>query len=44
MVSADSTPRQVQRLQELGAEAYLTKPMQLPTFWQTVERTLAGKA
>ncbi len=44
MVSADATPAQAQRLRALGARAYLTKPLVLPTFLEAVERTLAAKS
>ncbi len=44
MVSADATPAQAQRLRALGAKAYLTKPLVLPTFLEAVERSLAAKS
>ncbi len=44
MVSADATPAQAQRLRALGAKAYLTKPLVLPTFLEVVERSLAAKS
>ena len=43
MVSADATPAQVQRLLALGAKAYLTKPLEIPTLLQVVNGALAEK-
>ena len=43
MVSADATLAQRQRLLGLGAEAYLTKPLEIPSFLQTVDDALAMK-
>ena len=40
MVSADATPLQIQRLLDLGAEAYLTKPLEVPMFLHTVDNAL----
>ena len=42
MVSADATPVQVQRLLGYGAEAYLTKPLEIATFLRTVDEALAA--
>ncbi len=43
MVSADATPTQIQRLLDLGATAYLTKPLDLPVFLRAVDGALAVK-
>jgi CheY-like chemotaxis protein/two-component sensor histidine kinase len=47
VISADATPRQVQRLKEAGAQAYLTKPIAVGRFLQVLDETLnavgAGK-
>ena len=43
MVSADAMPDQAKRLRELGAREFLTKPLEIPRFLQTVERTLADE-
>ena len=40
MVSADATPLQIQRLLDLGAQAYLTKPLEVPMFLHTVDNAL----
>jgi len=40
MLSADATPRQVERLREAGAVEYLTKPLDVRRFLQVVEETL----
>jgi CheY-like chemotaxis protein len=40
IVSADATAPQVQRLLEAGARAYLTKPLDVKKFLQTLEETL----
>ena len=40
MVSADATPLRIQRLLELGAKAYLTKPLEVPMFLHTVDNAL----
>jgi CheY-like chemotaxis protein len=42
VVSADATERQVQRLLEGGAHAYLTKPIDVATFLTLVDELLAG--
>jgi CheY-like chemotaxis protein len=42
VVSADATERQVQRLLEGGAHAYLTKPIDVGTFLTLVDELLAG--
>jgi signal transduction histidine kinase/CheY-like chemotaxis protein len=41
MVSADVTPGEVQRLLDAGAEAYLTKPLDVRQFLDVVDRQLA---
>ena len=40
MVSADATVEQPRRLLELGARAYLTKPLKITTLVQTVDETI----
>jgi CheY-like chemotaxis protein len=42
VLSADATERQVQRLLDSGAYDYLTKPIDIPFFLETIERA-AGK-
>jgi PAS domain S-box-containing protein len=42
VISADATPRQVQRLKEAGAQAYLTKPIAVGRFLQVLDETLKG--
>jgi CheY-like chemotaxis protein len=41
VLSADSTSRNITRLLESGAEAYLTKPLNVPQFLHVVDRLLA---
>jgi PAS domain S-box-containing protein len=41
MISADATTGQAERLLAAGAEAYLTKPLDIPHFLQTIEQVLA---
>ena len=41
VISADATPHQIERLMAGGAEAYLTKPLNVPEFLETVERLIA---
>jgi CheY-like chemotaxis protein len=43
ILSADSTSRNVSRLLETGADAYLTKPLDVPQFLDTVDRLLAPR-
>ncbi len=43
MVSADATKGQVQRLLDLGAQNYLTKPINIRTFLRTIDDTLAER-
>jgi len=40
MVSADALPHQIERLRAAGARAYLTKPLAVKTFLQTLDETL----
>jgi PAS domain S-box-containing protein len=42
VISADATPRQVQRLKEGGAQDYLTKPIAVARFLQVLDETLKG--
>ena len=44
VVSADATPRTVEALAAAGADAFLTKPLDVRQFVQTVERLLARRA
>jgi CheY-like chemotaxis protein len=41
VVSADATPRQVERLLAAGARSYLTKPLDVPRLLQVVDESLA---
>jgi DNA-binding response OmpR family regulator len=41
VISADATPRSVVRLMAAGADAYLTKPLNVKQFVATLERLLA---
>jgi len=43
VLSADATRTQVNRLLDAGAYAYLTKPIDIPGFLETVERASAGR-
>ena len=43
MVSADATPGQIERLLALGAQSYLTKPLDIKLFIQLVEELLREK-
>lgn len=40
VLSADATPGQVERLRQLGADAYLTKPIDVPEFIATIRGAL----
>ncbi|MHB8776213.1 MAG: hybrid sensor histidine kinase/response regulator [Anaerolineales bacterium] len=40
VISADATPHQIERLLESGARAYLTKPMDVRQFLETLDRIL----
>jgi len=44
MVSADATSGQVERLTSLGAQAYLTKPLNVKHFVRLIEELLGEKA
>jgi CheY-like chemotaxis protein len=44
ILSADSTSRNITRLLQSGADAYLTKPFDVPQFLEVVDRLLAGRA
>jgi PAS domain S-box-containing protein len=39
VVSADATPRQIERLREAGASEYLTKPIDVSTFYRVLGET-----
>jgi CheY-like chemotaxis protein len=42
IASADATPSRVRELLELGAYAYITKPLDLQQFLEVVDAALAG--
>jgi PAS domain S-box-containing protein len=42
IISADATTRQVDRLMEAGARAYLTKPLDITEFFRTIDETISG--
>jgi PAS domain S-box-containing protein len=42
VLSADAMPSQIQRLQQRGARAYLTKPLDVPEFLDAVRHALKG--
>jgi CheY-like chemotaxis protein len=42
VVSADATPGQVERLRAAGADAFLTKPIDVPAFLQTIDGFLGA--
>ncbi|MGA2928858.1 MAG: PAS domain S-box protein [Solirubrobacteraceae bacterium] len=42
VLTADASPHQAQRIKELGAAEYLTKPLDVPMFLETVARYLDG--
>ena len=44
VISADATPTRVERLLAAGADAYLTKPLDVKLFLRTVERLLTAEA
>ena len=44
IISADATPGTVDRLRRAGADAYLTKPLDVDDFLNTLERTLNSEA
>jgi CheY-like chemotaxis protein len=41
VVSADATARQIRRLRQMGATAYVTKPLDVSSFLELVGETLA---
>jgi signal transduction histidine kinase/CheY-like chemotaxis protein len=41
VLSADSTSRNITRLLHTGADAYLTKPLEIPQFLETIDRLLS---
>ncbi|MBB4637960.1 PAS domain S-box protein [Longimicrobium terrae] len=43
IISADATPRTLERLRADGAAAYLTKPLNVRLFLRTVDEALAGR-
>lgn len=43
VISADATRRRIAQLLELGADAYLTKPLEVDDFIETVDGLIAGK-
>jgi DNA-binding response OmpR family regulator len=44
VLSADATQRQKDRLADAGAQAYLTKPLDIKQFWQTIDALLEKAA
>jgi CheY-like chemotaxis protein len=44
IVSADATPSQVERLQEAGAAAYMTKPIDVRLLLETINRYVTAAA
>jgi CheY-like chemotaxis protein len=43
ILSADATPARMQHLLDSGAHAYITKPLDVRTFLQTVARSLPAR-
>ena len=44
VVSADATARQIDRLVTAGADAYLTKPLDVSNFFQVLDKTTAANS
>jgi CheY-like chemotaxis protein len=44
MISADATPRQIERLLAAGAREYLTKPLDVTLFLEVLDGLLQGVA
>ncbi len=42
MLSANAIEGEIERLKELGACAYITKPFQVPNLLQVIDSALAG--
>jgi CheY-like chemotaxis protein len=42
VISADATPKSIERLRAAGADAYLTKPLDVKLFLRTLERLLVA--
>ncbi len=42
VVSADATPGHIEQLLAAGAESYMTKPLEVPSMLNLLDRTLAG--
>lgn len=43
VISADATPGRIERLMQAGASSYLTKPLDVEHFLDTVDEVLRGK-
>jgi PAS domain S-box-containing protein len=43
VISADATPRQIQRLMAGGARSYLTKPLDIGEFFRVIDETMHGR-
>lgn len=43
MISADATPRQIERLRAAGAREYFTKPFDLDQLSRAIDEVLAGR-
>ncbi|HEX4639237.1 MAG TPA: PAS domain S-box protein [Chthoniobacterales bacterium] len=44
VISADATPRQIQKLLKAGAKNYLTKPLNIPQFFETLDEVASNGA